>query len=246
MTQDHLPITAEPIFVLGAPRSGTSMIQWALRQHPDLWGGPESDFFIPLFEGTRQAHSHGTERGRLHWLSRLEVDEHELVSYVAAGVNALYTQRSGGKRWVEQTPQYTLHLDLMADAFPGAQFVYMLRSGREVVRSLRHFTNPVAHGEACRIWAAFAQAGLDFAEGPRGDRMKVVRYADAVERTPATLSDLLTALGLPSDDACSRFITEGDRINSSFDGDKVERPWSALEERQFKGRCGELMERLGL
>lgn len=244
-TREPLAVTAQPVFVLGAPRSGTSMMQWALRQHPELWGGPESDFLIPLLAGARQAHAYGTQRGDLHWLSRLQVDEAEFLRYVGAGVNALYTQRSGGLRWVEQTPQYTLHLGELAVAFPGALFVFMLRDGREVVNSLRNFVNPVEHAEAARIWAEFVRAGLAFGEGPHADRLIVVPYADAVTETQPTLAALQQLLGLRHSDACARFITDQAPINSSFGGRRHRIEWSDDEEAEFQTWAGELMHLLG-
>ncbi|MCB0995702.1 MAG: sulfotransferase [Acidimicrobiales bacterium] len=241
----QLTITPEPIFVLGAPRSGTSMMQWALRQHPDLWGGPESDFLIPLLSGARAAHAYGTQRGDLHWLSRMGVGEAELLRYVGAGINAMYTQRSGGLRWVEQTPQYTLHLDEMSQAFPGARFVYMLRNGRDVVNSMRNFVYPVEHAEASRIWAEFVRAGIEFSEGPLGDRMIVVPYADAVQDAAPTLAALLQLLGLRHVDDCARFITDKAPINSSFQGGERRIEWSEDEEYQFDTWAGDTMRLLG-
>src|SRR3954469_7285830 len=39
----------DPVFIIGAPRSGTSILVWALAQHPRLWGGPESNLLYHLY-----------------------------------------------------------------------------------------------------------------------------------------------------------------------------------------------------
>jgi len=50
-------ISSSPIFIVGAPRSGTTLFQYMLRSHPDISiPTGESHFFIPLF---RNADSFG-------------------------------------------------------------------------------------------------------------------------------------------------------------------------------------------
>jgi len=38
-----------PLFIIGSPRSGTSIISWALAQHDNFWTSAESDFILFLF-----------------------------------------------------------------------------------------------------------------------------------------------------------------------------------------------------
>lgn len=218
MRTANLKVTAQPVFVLGAPRSGTSMMQWALRQHPELWGGQESDFMVPLVEHLREIHEFGSRRGELHWLSGQGVGVDEFLEYMGVGLNALYTNRAGGRRWVEQTPQYTLHMEEILSLLPGAVFVMMLRDGRDVVESLKNFVNPVEHLEASQLWSRFVSVGLDFNAGPHGDRVHVVRYADAVEDTESTLQGVFEFLDLPESSESVAWIRDRSPINSSFPG----------------------------
>jgi hypothetical protein len=251
--QTSAPTTVpEPVFVLGAPRSGTSMMAHALGQHPDLWTGEESDFLAPLLRQAEQAWQHGRTRGDLHWLAAGGVSWEEFAAWLGVGMNAMYTSRSDGRRWVEQTPQYTFILPLLADVFPGARFVYMLRDGRSVVHSLRHFVRPVEHEKAARLWARHARAGLDFLDSPHADRLHVARYSTVVTDTGAELARILDFLDLEHDPACAAFITEGGPINSSFEGesstDKAQARWGGWttdERATFHAAAGDLLVRLG-
>lgn len=249
---DEVSICPDPIFVVGAPRSGTSMMQWSLRQHQRLWGGEESDFLIPLIRASHDVHQQGTRRGERHWLSSEGVEWEEFVRYVGMGMNALYTQRSDGKRWVEQTPQYTLHLDELSTMFPGAVFLFMLRDGRQVVHSLRHFVNPVEHERACQIWRTFTLAGLEFAGSDRQDRLFTVSYDEIVQRTADTLLDIYSFLGLEFAQASVEFITSRGPINSSFAGESALAKvtprwelWTPDERRIFNEVAGDLLVELG-
>lgn len=242
----------EPVFVLGAPRSGTSMMAHALGQHPELWTGEESDFLTPLLRHARRAWEHGRTRGDLHWLAARGVSWEEFAVWLGMGMNAMYTTRSEGRRWVEQTPQYTLVLPMLADTFPGARFVCMLRDGRSVVHSLAHFVRPVEHEEAARLWARHVRAGLEFASSPRGERLHLARYADVVTDTDAQLARILDFLDLEPHDAPAAFISQREPINSSFAGESARdkaRPrwsdWTRDQRESFHAVAGELLIELG-
>jgi len=249
--QGELKLTESPVFVVGSPRSGTSMMQWALRQHPQLWGGQESDFMVSLVDRLRETHELGSRREKLHWLSGQRVGVAEFLQYMGTGLNALYTNRAGGLRWVEQTPEYALHGDEILNLFPGAVFLMMLRDGRDVVESLKHFVDPVEHVEASTLWARFVSQGLDFAEGPSRDRVFVVSYQDSVEKTKATMEGVFAFLDLPHSKESVAWITDRRPINSSFSdtqrGTSIGRwlSWNSEERQQFDEVAGAALVRAG-
>ena len=241
-------ICEAPIFVIGAPRSGTSMMQWSLRQHPDLWGGQESDYLVPLIQGAREAFDYGSVRGDLHWLSGQGVSWDEFPEHIGIGINSLYTSRSGGLVWVEQSPIYTLHLDDMKRLFPGARFIYMLRDGRSVVHSLRNFVNPMDHGQATQTWIDYTGAALAFAESSHGASLLTVRYEDVVADTTTAVHRIDDFLGLPFAEASVEFIESKNPINSSFSDETSDEKvgprwasWTDAERRSFANAAGELM-----
>lgn len=246
------PTTPDPVFVLGAPRSGTSMMAHALGQHPDLWTGEESDFLAPLLREARKAWEGGRVRGDLHWLAAGGVSWDEFAAWLGLGLNGLYTSRADGRRWVEQTPQYTFVLPLLAATFPGARFVYMLRDGRSVVHSLRHFVRPVEHERASRLWARHVREGLAFQQSDAGDRLYVARYAEVVGDTQAELERIQRFLDLDPVPGPAAFISDRGPINSSFTGESSKdkartrwADWTTAEREQFHAAAGDLLVELG-
>ena len=135
--------------------------------------------------------------------------------------------------------------------FPGSMFVYMLRDGRSVVESLRNFVNPVEHDEACRIWRASMEAGIDFRDSERSDRIHVVPYEDIVEETDREVRRIYEFLELEHEPRSVGFIRRRSPINSSFkDEDAVGKlaprwsGWSKDERRTFHSIAGDLLVEL--
>ena len=62
-------ICPNPIFVVGCPRSGTSVLAHSLARHSQMWLGPESDYIAPLACLAKELYTFGTQRGERHWLS---------------------------------------------------------------------------------------------------------------------------------------------------------------------------------
>lgn len=247
-----IEVCKHPIFIVGAPRSGTSMMLWSLRQHSKLWGGEESNYLVPLLEALQNVYEFGSTRGRFHWLSNQQVSKPEFLAHIGNGVNLLFMSRSGGRRWIDKTPQYTLHLDGVADMFPGAVFLFMLRDGREVVESLRHFVNPMEHRKACHTWRQYTEAGLAFARASRGERLYTVRYPTIVEETEAEMRRISQFLEIEFESETAEFICARPPINSSFpDRSPTERrypawaSWSKSERHLFHEIAGSLLIELG-
>lgn len=228
------------------------MLQWSLRQHAQLWGGPESDFLAPLARAVRDAHALGSQRGKFHWLSGLNVTEQEFLKHVGYGINSLYTSRSGGLRWVEQTPNYAPFMSDIAALFPGAKFLLMIRDGRQVVHSLRHFVEPMEHQQACRVWRNHTCTGIEYGRSEAKGSVHIVRYENVVTDTEASLRDIYDFIGESYEPASAEFIRSKEPINSSFEGesteDKLAPRWPAWthEERSYFQECaGELLIELG-
>jgi hypothetical protein len=223
-------VCRNPVFIIGSPRSGTSALAWALHHHPAFWTSKETEFLQPLVgsQQARQAFDVGVSRGD-GWLPHHDVGRDEFFAYVGLGVNALLTSRAEGRRWVDQTPSYTLFADELARLFPGALFLHIVRDGRSVVNSMIHFGESVgrqlrdknalpewASGfrPACETWVAFCRAALRFgAEQP--ERCLLVRNEDLSAGPAVEFRSVLAFLGEKEQPGPANFFATS-RINSSF------------------------------
>ena len=265
-TTTSIELRPDPVFVIGSPRSGTTALATALALHPDFWVSKES-YFLHALLGDRRASDvwiQNQERVTPSWLRHEGVSREEFLAAVGAGFGALYASRSGGRRWIDHTPRYTTMVDDLADLFPGASFLHIVRDGREVVRSMSNFervfddeqraaatheipawTSDVA--EACRTWARWTDHALDL-EQRRPERvLRVVNHELSAEPAEGFVR-IFAFLGCPPDPApAERF--GGTRLNTSFaDVDHRGAGWDEFPRAAratFVEEAGEAMERAG-
>jgi len=145
---------AIPFFVVGAQRSGTTMLRLMLNAHSRLCV-PFESVFIPVFY--RELHRYGDlrELNRMEKLLRdIQHNPWVIKGSLVTDTQAIldrnpktYSElvdiilselaRSEGKvRWGDKTPGYVLDLDVLRALFPNCRVIHLVRDGRDVARSL--------------------------------------------------------------------------------------------------------------
>jgi hypothetical protein len=105
-------VAVRPIFIIGAPRSGTSITTWVLGQHPNIQPMPETGWIASMAVGSYLSYLKGSERGRFSHLSNVEYPLAPFMARIGEAVNAIvgdvyderclrfYGERSRGPDWV--------------------------------------------------------------------------------------------------------------------------------------------------
>ncbi len=138
------------VFIVGCPRSGTTLLQRILNAHPELAITPETHWIPRLFkkrtgltaEGlvTPQLISHLLE---LDKFTRLGIGREQLlqlmgngqpVSYSSfvTGIFDLYAKAQGKALAGDKTPGYVRSLPILHALWPRVRFVHLIRDGRDV------------------------------------------------------------------------------------------------------------------
>jgi tetratricopeptide (TPR) repeat protein len=126
---------ATPIFVLGMPRSGTSLVEQILASHPQVYGAGEVEFsrvFVDTTERqTQQSFPSGIEDLELEYL-------HEETSLY---IEKLKNKSNGEPRVVDKLPHNFLRVGLLAALFPKATIVHCTRHPMDTCLSIykHHF-----------------------------------------------------------------------------------------------------------
>jgi hypothetical protein len=116
----------QPIFLIGCPRSGTSLLYAILQSSPELAGLPGEGHI--LWESLHHPKYHGWESNALGPEHAKKLDR----DFSYAAIRAL----SGRRRFLDKTPKNSLRVPYLAALFPDADFIFLRRRGADNVNSL--------------------------------------------------------------------------------------------------------------
>jgi hypothetical protein len=216
-----------PVFVVGVPRSGTTLLAAMLAAHSSFSCGPETHFFAALaktdvrrllrrrswpeaaarflrsirLEGDRVTTSYGLSEELV--LSKLRQRRPSVPAMLACVTEPLM-QQLGKRRWVEKSPIHLLYLPSIRRYYPEACIVRVVRDPRDVALSLcRVAWGPNSFAEGLLYWRRFHDASAAFFDRDR--RAHSLRYEDLVRQPETELQRLCGFLGEPFDSGMLSF-----------------------------------------
>jgi len=250
----------DPIFVIGSPRSGTMILARALAEHSHLWASEETGVLTDLYGSGKVDDVFRAATGPAipSWLVAQGMDREEFLRHLGTGINALFSSRSGGKRWIDQNPAYVSMAGVLAGMFPGASFLHVLRDGRRVVSSRMSFAWPpqpnVEFRDVCREWEHAVTLGMQLASR-YPERCLTVRNEELVAAPHEGFETISRFLRMPSEAEPEGFFRSA-WLNTSF-GECSNRPpsdhdlsqiwntWTLDQKVVFLEEAGDAMLRQG-
>jgi Tfp pilus assembly protein PilF len=207
------PDTAQPIFIMGFPRSGTTLVEQILCSHTAVVAGGELPFFGDLsklagalFPGAERypenlAHS---------WMADCHYTATLFRDYYLARAGQYGLLKSASGFFTDKMPFNEIYLPLLKMAFPQAKIVRIVRHPLDVCVSM--LSNNLTHGFHCgyRIedishhLAAVSELVEHYGRELQLDEF-VLRYESLVADQAGETRKLLDYLGLPFEEACLSF-----------------------------------------
>jgi len=252
-------VIRHPIFVVGMPRSGTTLLSAMLDAHSQIAISPETHFY------TRCQPSAVASSARLEetWDRLLQqpgvqdmgvrdADLEEVWREVQAqpapvpsdllrALLTTYADRSDAEAWGEKTPDHLAHVPTIFDDFPRAVILAIVRDPRDVCLSLKGLPwNHDSLPESAWKWRGYARRTERYTE-LFPSRFREVRYERLLD-SPETLSrDLLDWLGAPFEEAVLAFHREGGGpVDAGREPwkEKVARPIDSANKEKWRQRMG--------
>lgn len=199
-----------PFFIVGCPRSGTTLLQVLLDAHPDIAIPPESFIFQrfpPIWKCYGDLANDANLRllagDLLHderirdWGLAVSPDEFcrrlggRSIRDAVSLLFQLYAAQKGKHRWGDKTPQHALFLKEITAVFPDAKFIHFVRDGRDVAESLsRVHIGPKSIRAIAAYWRKHVLAFHEFKKSLAPGTFIEPRYEDFV-RDPASRQKLV-------------------------------------------------------
>jgi Sulfotransferase family len=205
--------TRAPVFIVGSPRSGTSLLRVTLNRHPRLAMCGETDFFRRLYNRRHAFGDPADPRNRerivdaylaIHMVGGLGLDievlrermKREGVSWRAlfASMLQLCADSQGKPYTGEKTPAHALHVDALCEWFPDCSVIHLVRDPRAATCSLTHMpwaSRSVLMG--ARTWRIFNAAALRVSSR---DNYLRIQYENLVARPEEQLRRICSHIGL--------------------------------------------------
>jgi len=207
------PDTAQPIFVMGFPRSGTTLVEQILCSHSAIAAGGELPFVADM---SKQASSlypaaeRFPENLAYSWMADYHYTATLFRDYYLARAEQYGLLKSGITFFTDKMPFNEIYLPLIKMAFPNAKVVRVVRHPLDVCVSM--LSNNMTHGFHCgyRIEdiSNHLTAVHDLVEH-YGKELElnelVLRYETLVADQEGQTRKLLDYLGLPFEAACLQF-----------------------------------------
>jgi hypothetical protein len=192
-----------PFFVVGAQRSGTTLLRLMLMHHPAICSCLELEFVAPAIAG-RPDFPDG-EAYRRFLAPRFDYRSSGLAA--EPGLDFVETARgflrqlqaAEGKPVVGATVHH--HFDELPRVWPHARYVHLVRDPRDVARSCVEMGWGGNAWAGAQIWLDARTAWRRLCQEVPPDRRIEVRYEDLVARPEAELARITAFLGLPYDPA---------------------------------------------
>jgi len=209
---------AKPLFLVGAPRSGTTLLNGILNSHPDILLTNETAVFLQLNEMISKSYK-GVQSGILYgkqehelWAEYLESRAREMIQDYYGKI-ATKEGRSKLFYWGEKHPHLFLCLDWIQKHFPEAIYIYIVRDPRDSACSISAM-NKVSHRKSLTNIFNFTRKYENFATQLPENRLINVRYEDMVGDYSGVTQKILDKLCLPRTPEVDRFIEKYKDVDS--------------------------------
>jgi tetratricopeptide (TPR) repeat protein len=196
-----------PVFVVGMPRSGTTLVEQILASHPQVHGAGELPHIPRLaaelleLSGNKVPYPECLEQGA----------NDVLRARVGAHLETLRQIGGAASRVVDKLPGNFLYLGLIASLYPGARIIWCQRDPLDTCWS--NFTLLFAESQSFSYdLTSLGQYYRDYErimamwEAVLPDKPLRLVYEDLVSDPDAQSRRLIEYIGLPWDDRCTRFF----------------------------------------
>jgi len=191
-----------PIFIVGCPRSGTTVLGKCLAAHPQIGGADESLFLMIMWTIFNEIHQ-GNNKNNFAPLKDFITTE-DILNNIKAFSDKIFSRLLAKQKkniYADHTPWYILLAPFINLLYPDALFIHIIRDGRGVVNSLSHSYKKGFRWagkdikDRTQLWVNLVNHGLNI-KNHIPSRYMEVRYEDFYQYPVKILTEILSFAGL--------------------------------------------------
>lgn len=232
----------KPIFIVGVPRSGTTLLSAMLSSHSKMECGPETHFFRNLIntkpsslidphnwpETARDfilsiSHTNFSNPDRILLIDKYQLTEEEITEYlkkrsptissILSSITEQYMRRSGKRRWIEKTPDHIEHVKTIRKYFPKSPIIRIIRDPRDVSLSLQKVPWGVeSFVHGLVLWKHLDMSSEDFFS--TDPLSYTIRYEDLLTNPRQELLELCEFIGEDFEEDMLNTTNSGKQLNT--------------------------------
>jgi len=192
-------------FIVGMPRSGTSLTEQILASHGSVFGAGEQMTANNAISRLQKEYGAGSYPNRLRELADNNIDA------IASNLTELLTSQSSGESLIiDTTPSNFIHIGLLAVLFPRARFIHCTRNPLDTCLSIYQHPLSEAHAYSHNLknlagYFVHYRHLMDHWQSILPGRIYEHVYEQVVDDFETSVRSLLDYCGLPFDQACLEF-----------------------------------------
>jgi hypothetical protein len=226
-----IEVSSEPFFLIGAQRSGTTLVRLILNAHSQVAIPEEGTFFMPLlkkkylgreFSGPSLKSLTGylehNPQFKL-WGGRYddyfqELSERKKITLgqLISDIYTVYSHGEGKQLWGDKTPSFFRKIDILAALFPEGKFVHIVRDGRDVFNSWRKMDPSKDNAPLVALdWSYKLRTIERSLEKMSPENHTTIRYEDLLENPENQVKSLCSFLAIEYQESMLDFYQTSSR-----------------------------------
>jgi tetratricopeptide (TPR) repeat protein len=206
-----------PVFIIGMPRSGSTLVEQILSSHPDIYGAGEVKYLSQALGQLRDRFPSLPKYPEMMTKitpAQLDIVAKKYLTAVTAGVG-------DAKRITDKLLTNYFFVGLIHLLFPKAKFIHTARDPIDTCLSgfTKLFKDDMPHsydlGELGRYYGKYSELMAYWEKVLPDGVMTTVAYEDVVENTEKTTKQLIKFLGLPWNPKCLDFHRSGRPVKTA-------------------------------
>ncbi|MCA9200910.1 MAG: sulfotransferase, partial [Planctomycetales bacterium] len=141
-----MTLKERPFFIVGNPRSGTTLMRFMLSSHSRIYIPEETGFLVKLASLAGRTFSLAEAKKTIRTIGRMNVEWLDIVqdenaffeslqtpdlAHLLDGLYRIRIQSYDAQRWGDKGPAYVTNIPALNRIFPDAQFIHLVRDGRD-------------------------------------------------------------------------------------------------------------------